>query len=182
MSAASQAECAACLGAPRGASGAILGTIAFLAVPGTVAGLGPWSVSGWRMGRAFLGAEPLRWVGAALIAAGVVGLCECFARFALVGLGTPAPAAPPERLVVSGLYRRVRNPMYVAVVASILGQALLLGSAALLVYGAVIWLMFHLFVIAYEEPTLRRSFGADYEAFRAAVPRWIPRLTPWRGS
>ena len=161
---------------------AILGTIAFLAVPGTVAGLGPWWISGWRMQLPFLGLEPLRWVGAALIAAGVVGLCECFARFALVGSGTPSPAAPPERLVVSGLYRRVRNPMYVALVAAILGQALLTGSGQLLVYGAVIWLMFHLFVIAYEEPTLRRSFGADYEAFRAAVPRWIPRFTPWRGG
>jgi protein-S-isoprenylcysteine O-methyltransferase Ste14 len=72
--------------------------------------------------------------------------------------------------------------LYVALVAAILGQALLTGSAALLVYGAVIWLMFHLFVIAYEEPTLRRSFGADYDTFRAAVPRWIPRLTPWRGA
>jgi protein-S-isoprenylcysteine O-methyltransferase Ste14 len=160
----------------------MLGTTLFLAVPGTVAGLGPWWISGWRMAPAPFGLEPLRWIGAALIAAGVVGLCECFARFELVGLGTPSPAAPTEQLVVSGLYRRVRNPMYVAVVAVIFGQALLLGSAALLVYGAVVWLMFHLFVIAYEEPTLRRSFGADYEAFRAAVPRWIPRLTPWRGS
>jgi protein-S-isoprenylcysteine O-methyltransferase Ste14 len=130
---------------------------------------------------AFLGVAPLPWIGAALVAAGVLGLLECFARFALQGRGTPAPPAPPERLVVTGFYRHVRNPMYVAVVAAILGQALVFGSVALLEYGAVVWLMFHLFVLAYEEPTLGRSFGADYDVFRAAVPRWIPRITAWRG-
>jgi protein-S-isoprenylcysteine O-methyltransferase Ste14 len=123
----------------------------------------------------------LRWFGAALIALGAAALVESFVRFALRGQGTPAPPFPTERLVASGLYRHVRNPMYVAVVAVILGQALLVGSIALLEYGAVVWLMFHLFVALYEEPTLRRSFGADYETFRAAVPRWIPRLKPWRG-
>jgi protein-S-isoprenylcysteine O-methyltransferase Ste14 len=111
----------------------------------------------------------------------VLGLLESFARFALQGLGTPAPVFPTRRLVVTGVYRYVRNPMYVAVAAIILGQALLFGSVALLEYGAVVWLMFHLFVLLYEEPTLRGVFGSDYEAFRAAVPRWIPRLTPWRG-
>ena len=160
---------------------AILGSAAFLAVPGVVAGLVPWWISGWRLRPASLPAETLRWLGAALIALGAAALVESFARFALRGRGTPAPAFPTERLVASGLYRHVRNPMYVAVVAVILGQALVFGSVALLEYGAVVWLMFHLFVALYEEPTLRRSFGADYEAFRAAVPRWIPRLTPWRG-
>ena len=108
------------------------------------------------------------------------GLLDSFARFALEGLGTPAPIAPPRNLVVSGLYRHVRNPIYVAVVAVILGQAVLFADWRLLGYGALIWLAFHTFVLAYEEPTLRQSYGAEYESYRANVPRWLPRLTPWR--
>ncbi len=160
---------------------AVVVTIAFLAAPATVAGLVPYWLGGWRWRPAFLGVAPLRWVGAALIALAGAGLVESFARFALQGRGTPAPPMPTERLVVTGLYRHVRNPMYVALVAAILGQALLFGSVTLIAYGAFVWLMAHFFVLGYEEPTLRRSFGADYDAFRAAVPRWIPRLTPWRG-
>jgi protein-S-isoprenylcysteine O-methyltransferase Ste14 len=83
---------------------------------------------------------------------------------------------------VTGLYRYVRNPIYIAVVAIILGQAVLMGDWPLIVYGASLWLFFHLFVVAYEEPTLEETFGEKYEAFRAAVPRWIPRLTPWRSE
>jgi len=160
---------------------AILGTLAFLAVPGFVAGLAPYWVSGWNLRPPLLGVGAVRYLGGVLIGLGLASLLECFARFALKGLGTPAPGFLPQHLVVSGFYRRVRNPMYVAVLAIILGQALLLGSVALLEYGAFVWLMFHLFVLVYEEPTLRGAFGSDYEAFRAAVPRWIPRLTPWRG-
>lgn len=81
---------------------------------------------------------------------------------------------------MSGFYRFVRNPMYVAVVTAILGQALLFGSLALAGYAAAVWLCFHAFVLLYEEPTLRKTFGPEYEAFRAHVPRWIPRRTPWR--
>ena len=102
-------------------------------------------------------------------------------RFALKGLGTPAPIAPPERLVVTGLYRHVRNPMYVAVTSLIVGQALFFGDVRLLEYGLVLWAGFHLFVLAYEEPTLRAEFGAEYRDFCAHVRRWIPRLKPWRG-
>ena len=109
-------------------------------------------------------------------------LLESFARFALHGEGTPAPVAPTRRLVVTGLYRFVRNPMYLAVLALILGQALLLGSWELATYGAVVALGFQLFVLGYEEPTLRRTYGAEYEAFTRAVPRWIPRFRPWRPS
>ena len=90
---------------------------------------------------------------------------------------------PPTRhLVVTGLYRYVRNPMYVAVVSAILGQALILGNVRLLEYGGIVWLLFHLFVLVYEEPTLRVSFGSEYKAFCADVPRWIPRFTAWRGD
>ena len=103
-----------------------------------------------------------------------------FARFAIVGRGVPAPVAPTATLVVSGLYRHCRNPMYVAVVGAILGQALLFGSASLLLYAAIVWLAFHLFVLGYEEPTLSRQF-TNYGDYRRHVPRWIPRLRPWAG-
>src|SRR5262249_9633755 len=90
------------------------------------------------------------------------------------GLGTPAPIAPTRHLVVTGLYRYVRNPIYVAVVAIILGQAVLMGDWRLVLYGALLWLFFHVFVVAYEEPTLEQTFGGEYAACRA-VPGWIPR-------
>lgn len=158
---------------------AAIGSILFLVVaPGVIAGLVPYWLTGWRMSP---GPPPLRVLGGLLIAAGLALLLECFGRFVVQGRGTPAPIAPPDRLVVSGPYRRVRNPMYVAVTAMILGQATLLGDLRLVGYAALIWTAFHLFVLAYEEPTLRRSFPADYAAFFTAVPRWIPRLTPWRG-
>jgi protein-S-isoprenylcysteine O-methyltransferase Ste14 len=107
---------------------------------------------------------------------------DSYARFALQGLGTPAPIAPTQHLVVTGLYRYVRNPIYVAVAAVVFGQALLFGDRQLFAYGAVVCLVCHLFVVGYEEPTLKKSFGAEYEAFRINVPRWIPRLTEWRGG
>jgi Phospholipid methyltransferase len=109
-------------------------------------------------------------------------LLDSFARFALQGLGTPAPISPTRHLVVTGLYRHVRNPMYVSVVSLIVGQGLLFGNLRVLEYGFAVWLAFHLFVLLYEEPTLRSTFGAGYEAFCANVPRWIPRLRPWQGN
>jgi protein-S-isoprenylcysteine O-methyltransferase Ste14 len=95
------------------------------------------------------------------------------------GFGTPAPVAAPERLVVGGVYRYVRNPMYVAVLAAIVGQALLLGRLGLLLYAGGACLVVAAFVRWYEEPTLTRRFGADYEAYQRAVPAWLPRLRPW---
>jgi protein-S-isoprenylcysteine O-methyltransferase Ste14 len=158
---------------------ATVGSILFLVVaPGTVAGLLPFWLTGWRM---VAGPLVLKLLGVLMIAGGLALLLECFGRFVAQGRGTPAPIAPPDRLVVSGAYRRVRNPMYVAVVAMILGQAALLGDLGLVGYAALVWTTFHVFVLAYEEPTLRRSFPADYAAFFAAVPRWIPRRVPWRG-
>ena len=100
-------------------------------------------------------------------------------RFVVEGIGTPAPIAPTERLVVGGAYRYVRNPMYLAVAALILGQALLLGQAELLLYAAAFCAVVTLFVHGYEEPVLSRRFGAQYEAYRHAVPAWLPRRTPW---
>ena len=107
-------------------------------------------------------------------------LLESFGRFALQGVGTPAPIFPTQYLVVKGFYRYVRNPMSIAVVSVILGQALLLGNIRVLAYAIFVWLAFHLFVLIYEEPTLRKSFGVEYETFCAHVPRWIPRFSPWR--
>ena len=161
---------------------AIVGSIVFLFVaPGIVAGVLPGWISGYRMQPAFVGLEPIRWLGVLLLLLGTLLLIETFTRFALQGLGTPAPIAPTKTLVVTGSYRFVRNPMYVAVVSLILGQALLLGSSWTLLYGLAIWLTVHSFVLAYEEPTLSRSFGEQYARYRANVRRWIPRLTPWNG-
>jgi protein-S-isoprenylcysteine O-methyltransferase Ste14 len=160
---------------------AILGSaIFFVIAPLLFAGFVPAWISRWRMQPAFLGLEWTRAAGAMLLLAGIAGLADSFARFALQGLGTPAPIAPPTRLVVTGLYRFVRNPMYVAVLATIFGQALLLADWRLIPYGAAFWLATHLFVLFYEEPRLARDFGAEYAAYSAGVQRWIPRITPWR--
>ena len=162
---------------------ALLGSLVFLVVaPGTVAGLVPWWISRWRVHRPFLGAADLRLLGAVLLVLGAAALLDSFARFALHGLGTPAPVAPPKHLVVTGLYRHVRNPIYAGLLAAILGQALLFGSAALLAYALLVWLAVHLFVVRYEEPTLARTFGDEYAAFRANVPRWLPRVRAWKGG
>jgi protein-S-isoprenylcysteine O-methyltransferase Ste14 len=115
-----------------------------------------------------------------LVAAGTLVLLDSFTRFAIKGLGTPAPIFPTRYLVITGLYRYVRNPMYVAVVAVIVGQGLILENTRVLEYGALVWLGFHLFVVVYEEPTLRATFGPEYETFCSGVPRWIPRRSPWR--
>ncbi|HEY6349688.1 MAG TPA: isoprenylcysteine carboxylmethyltransferase family protein [Candidatus Angelobacter sp.] len=160
---------------------AIIGSAIFLVLaPGTVAVYVPWRISRWRFDPALLGFAGFRVVGIVMMAAGLPLLLDSFARFAIQGLGTPAPVAPPQHLVVTGLYRYVRNPMYVAVSSLIFGQGLLFGSVRVLEYGAAVWLGFFLFVLLYEEPALRRKFGADYREFCAGVPRWIPRLKPWR--
>ncbi len=142
----------------------------------------PWWISRWEIRPPLLGVSLLPIVGAPLIAAGIAVLLDSFARFAIQGIGTPAPILPTRRLVVTGLYRYVRNPMYLGVVSAILGQGLLFGDARLLEYGAFSWLAVHVFVLAYEEPTLRRRFGAEYGAYCSNVPRWMPRGRPWRGA
>jgi protein-S-isoprenylcysteine O-methyltransferase Ste14 len=118
--------------------------------------------------------------GAVLLSGGAVVLTKAFVRFVVEGSGTPAPVAPTEHLVVGGLYRHVRNPMYLALEAAIVGQALLLGQPVLLLYGAAAAVPMVAFVRGYEEPTLRRTFGAEYEEYQRHVPRWHPRLRPWR--
>lgn len=156
---------------------AAIGSIAFfLLAPGVNAGLVPWLITGWET-------EAPAWAqvaGIAITAAGTLLVGAAFVQFVAEGRGTPAPVAPTQQLVVGGLYRWVRNPMYVGVAGAIAGQALLFASA-----GVVLWLVAFVaavtfFVARYEEPTLRRTYGLSYEAYVAAVPRWLPRLTPWR--
>lgn len=153
--------------------------IFFLLAPGVVAGLVPWWLTDWRSAT-----PPWPWPGRALGALLIVGaaavLVRAFVAFVLEGAGTPAPVAPTSRLVVGGLYRHVRNPMYLAVLALIAGQALLLGRPRLLAYGVCVFAAVYAFVRGYEEPTLRARYGAAYEAYRRAVPGWWPRLRPWR--
>lgn len=151
----------------------------FWLAPGVVAGLVPYLLTRWHAGEAYFGLTATRYAGGLVAAAGLAVIVECFSRFALTGRGTPAPVLPTERLVVTGLYRYVRNPMYVGVVWVIAGQALLLARAGLVAYAGLVWLVFHAFVLAYEEPALARQFGAEYERYRRHVPRWMPRLTPW---
>jgi protein-S-isoprenylcysteine O-methyltransferase Ste14 len=161
---------------------AAMGSLLFLLIaPGTVAGLVPWWLTGWVIHdwpQPY--ATPLRLLGAVLILLGVPTLLHAFARFVLEGFGTPAPVAPPAHLVVGGLYRYVRNPMYIAVIATIVGQALVLAQPGLLVYAAVVAAAMAAFVAGYEEPTLSEQFGAEYDAYRRAVPAWRPRLKPWQ--
>jgi protein-S-isoprenylcysteine O-methyltransferase Ste14 len=159
---------------------AILGSMIFLVVaPGTLAVYLPWTFCHWRFAPPLLGVFSFRILGALMITAGLPILLDSFVRFAIQGLGTPAPVAPPQHLVVTGLYRYVRNPMYVAVSLLIFGQGLLFGNVRLLEYGLIVWLGFVSFVVLYEEPALGRKFGLEYEQFRAHVPRWIPRLKPF---
>jgi protein-S-isoprenylcysteine O-methyltransferase Ste14 len=156
---------------------AAAGSLVFLVVaPGVTAGLVPWLLTDWDSTDPPLA---LAILGGGLIAAGVAVLLHAFARFAIEGIGTPAPVAPPEHLVVGGLYRHLRNPMYVALAATIIGQAALLGRPALLLYALLFMVAVATFVRVYEEPVLTERFGSEYEAYRAAVPAWRPRLHPW---
>jgi protein-S-isoprenylcysteine O-methyltransferase Ste14 len=161
---------------------AAVGTSTFFALaPGTVAGLIPWWLTRWRIHHTGEAAWiPLRVLGVALILAGLPVLVAAFVQFVREGSGTPAPVAPTEHLVVGGLYRYVRNPMYLAVMALIVGQALLLAQPGLLWYAAIAGAAMVAFVYGYEQPALRQQFSAEYERYRRAVPGWWPRRRPWR--
>jgi protein-S-isoprenylcysteine O-methyltransferase Ste14 len=162
----------------RGAKSAAWRTALFtIFVPGTFAVLiphlllerypaAPWNSLGPRV------------AGILLIAVGVAGYLACATSFVRRGRGTPGPWDPPRTLVVSDLYTRVRNPMYVSVILLLAGEALLFRSAALLLYALVVFLAFHLRVILAEEPTLERQFGESFREYRRHVPRWIPRWRP----
>ena len=151
---------------------ASLGSLVFFIIaPGTILGLIPWSLTHWHIGPPFLGIEVLRWVGVALIVLGLLPLLSSFVRFAWDGLGTPAPIAPPTRLVVTGFYRRVRNPIYVALLVILLGEALLFGDERVAVWGVLFWMFTFAVVVIVEEPALRQQFGTEYETYCRNVPR-----------
>ncbi|MHC5212367.1 MAG: methyltransferase family protein [Planctomycetota bacterium] len=157
-----------------------------LLAPGTVAVLVPW----WLVAHA--GGVPLlavRWslgpghaAGWLLVVPGALGYLRCVLAFVREGGGTPFPPDAPRRFVASGLYRHVRNPMYVSIGAVLLGETVTSGAPVLLVWLGALWLLFHAFVVLYEEPHLGRLFGREYERYRANVPRWVPRVTPWEAD
>jgi protein-S-isoprenylcysteine O-methyltransferase Ste14 len=147
--------------------------VAFLACPGIIAGLLPVLIA-----RGNHGEGRLREVGLVPLALGAACLVWCVRDFLVSGRGTLAPWDPPRKMVVVGLYRFVRNPMYLAVLTIVLGWALCFGSGWLALYLAVLAAGFHLRVTLSEEPWLRRQFGAEADRYLAEVPRWLPRFTP----
>jgi protein-S-isoprenylcysteine O-methyltransferase Ste14 len=161
---------------------AAAGSAIWLALaPGTVAGVIPWWLTGWRV------AAPapmwgMRALGVALIMAAGFVLLSAFAGFAIDGLGTPAPLAPPRKLVVRRAYKYVRNPMYLAVVSAVIGQALSLGHLSLVLYAAAAGITMAAFARGVEEPELLERFGDEYARYRRAVPGWLPRLHSWEAN
>lgn len=165
----------------RRSAAAITSAAWFVVTAGVGAVLVPWWLTCWRVLR------PLAWwstaeaVGVVLIVAGLVVAVGVFAEFARAR-GTPMPGAMTERLVVKGFNRDVRNPIYLATMTVVIGEALLLGHPNLGIYTIAVWAGAAAFVRWYEEPALADWFGADYEAYRRAVPHWRPRLHPWTPS
>ena len=155
-----------------------LGTALFalLGPPIVATVLVPWLLTRWNLEEPFFGWRGWRWLGVVGIALGTFAVADSMTRFSRVGRGTPAPWSPPTRFVATGLYCLVRNPMYVGVLLVALGQGLLFGSAAVLVWAAILAIVFHLFVVFVEEPSLRARFGADYDAYCRRVGRWGPRF------
>jgi protein-S-isoprenylcysteine O-methyltransferase Ste14 len=144
-------------------------------VPGTVAGVIPWLLLRGSSTRVAL--NPSIWlVGFLPLGLGVGLYLWCAGAFTFIGKGTPAPIDAPKVLVVQGPYRWVRNPMYLSVLAVIIGEAILFRSMLLVAYTVVFWVIVHTFVVFVEEPSLRGQFGASYEAYLRAVPRWIPHV------
>ncbi len=156
---------------------AIGSSIFFALAPGIVAGVIPWWLTQWRARTPEPYPLPLRILGATLVLWGALVLVQAFVRFVVEGAGTPAPVAPTEHLVIGGPYRYVRNPMYLAVLATIVGQGLLLGRPVLFGYATVVAIAVVGFVYGHEEPTLLAQFGEEYEAYRHQVPGWLPRPT-----
>jgi protein-S-isoprenylcysteine O-methyltransferase Ste14 len=159
----------------RSAIPAVIKTLAFTVfVPGTVAGYVPWRLR--QNASPVTGAEA--WVAITAIAIGIaIYLYTAFWSFAVIGGGTPAPIAPTKILVARGLHRFVRNPMYIGVALIIGGQACLFHSFHIAIYMVCMLLTAHLFVVFYEEPTLHKQFGEEYDRYRASVPRWFPKFT-----
>lgn len=155
------------------------GTASFFVVaPGTVVGVIPWLISRWELAGSSPAWRIAQAVGVLLICVGLVPVVHSFVQFAKA-LGTPMPLAPTQHLVVSGFYRFVRNPMYVGLLIAIVGQALLFGSPGVLLYAVIAWVVTASFIRLYEEPTLARQYGSQYDEYRRHVPAWLPRRRPW---
>jgi protein-S-isoprenylcysteine O-methyltransferase Ste14 len=166
---------------PRLTTAAVGSAVFFVVAPGIVAGFVPWLISGWDVRWSMSPfSVALMALGGALFAAAVVVLIRNFVRFVVEGGGTPSPALQTERLVVGGDYRFVRNPMYLAVIAAILGQAMIFGSLALLLYALAVWAIMATFVRWYEEPLLQNRYGEEYGRYRRGVRAWVPRPHPWQ--
>jgi protein-S-isoprenylcysteine O-methyltransferase Ste14 len=156
---------------------ALLKTALFtVLVPGTVTILVPYYLLSSRTNGPPLNSGVLRYFGVLPIIGGALVYLRCAWDFAIGGRGTPAPVDPPTELVVRGLYRYVRNPMYIGVALLILGEAAFFRARILFEYAVIAFIFFHLFVLLYEEPTLRRKFGESYDRYCRSVPRWIPRM------
>ena len=152
----------------------ILQTILFtIFVPGTVLGVVPWRLLGgfYRPERG-----AITGIGVVIFLAGAAIYFRCAWEFAVRGLGTPAPIAPTKYLVTTALHRYVRNPMYIGVLGVLAGEVIMFRAMVLVKYWVFCFAAVYLFVLFYEEPTLRRQFGESYEAYRRTVPRWIPRF------
>ncbi|HEY7265165.1 MAG TPA: isoprenylcysteine carboxylmethyltransferase family protein [Trebonia sp.] len=149
-----------------------------VAIGGTFGCLLPYLLGYWHFHRPLPYWGVGQAVGGLLIGVGLVPILQAFIEF-IKADGTPVPPASPPRLVVSGFYRYVRNPIYVGFVVVLAGQALVFGSAGLVEYTAVAWCIGAAAVRFYEEPRLARKFGTEYQDYRRAVRAWIPRLHPW---
>jgi protein-S-isoprenylcysteine O-methyltransferase Ste14 len=159
-----------------------VGTVVFLVVaPGVVAGVVPWALTRWRIPWTGGSLALVAVVAAVALLGGVLVLLDAFVRFARAD-GTPAPPVPTAHLVVVGPYRYVRNPMYLAVLAIVLGQALLFGSRGTLLYAGIVLLAVVSFVLGYEQPTLEAEYGEEYRDYQRHVRGWLPRLRPWRDT
>jgi protein-S-isoprenylcysteine O-methyltransferase Ste14 len=152
----------------------VFNTILFtIFVPGTVAILIPL----WLVGDIRWDANaPASWMGAVVAVTGAAIYLRCAWEFAVNGLGTPAPIAPTKFLVTTALHGHVRNPMYIGVALVVLGESVMFRSLHLVLYAAAMLTIAHIFVVLYEEPTLRRQFGESYEQYVRTVPRWVPKL------
>ncbi len=147
-----------------------------IVIPGMVVLGVPYWLTNWHLEPPILGTIATCLLGTILFAAALPIFLDFVVRFVREGFGTPAPIAPPSRLVKRGVFGIVRNPGYVAVLAMILGQGLFFGSVSVLAYATIVAFAFHLFVTLYEEPTLRAQFGSEYDEYCRRVPRWLPRL------
>ncbi|MFL5609273.1 MAG: methyltransferase family protein [Gemmatimonadaceae bacterium] len=141
-----------------------------------------WSASDTRWVGGTMAAATAHIVGALIFLIGFALFAWCITLFGRIGKGTLAPWDPTQRLVAVGPYRHVRNPMITGVLTMLAGEAVFLGSRVIMIWAATFLVFNHLYFLISEEPGLERRFGRDYEEYKLAVPRWIPRLTPWKNT